>query len=69
MPKTKTVTFAQRLRTLREAAGLTQMELADRSGVSQSVLSLLESGKRLEPNFRIVVCLADVLGVSTEKFR
>ena len=34
-----------RIRTLRERAGLTQAQLADRAGVRQATISELESGK------------------------
>ena len=38
--------LAELLRRLREEAGLTQVDLADRLQVSQSVISKVESGQR-----------------------
>lgn len=63
MPKTHPITFASRLRTLREAAGLTQAELAEASGVGQSAISLIEAGKRPAPGWDTVVKLAKALKV------
>jgi len=37
-------TFAERLKRLREAAGLTQVQLAEKAGLSQPALSYLEAG-------------------------
>ena len=54
--------FGTRLRNLREAAGLTQAELAD--GISaSSYISLLEAGKR-KPKPELVGQFASRLGVS-----
>ena len=54
--------FGTRLRNLREAAGLTQAELAD--GISAaSYISLLEAGKR-KPKPELVSQVASRLGVS-----
>lgn len=39
-------TLAQRLKATRTARGLTQDDLADASGVSQSAIGMLESGSR-----------------------
>jgi len=50
------------IRLLRDAAGLRQKELAERLGVSQNYLSLLENNKR-EPSPRLLRRLADVLDV------
>lgn len=49
-----------RLRVLRKAAGLTQTELAERSGVSQPTISQLESGV-LSMNLRWTRTFARVL--------
>ena len=38
--------FGQRLKRFREAAGLSQNELARRAGVSVPMISMLESGRR-----------------------
>ena len=61
-------TFAGRLKTLRESAGLSMHELARRAGLAQASISNLEAGKR-EPTWETVTRLASALGVSTERFR
>lgn len=48
---------------LRQAAGLTQEQLAERSGLSQQYLSDLELGKR-NPTVVTLYELANALGVS-----
>jgi transcriptional regulator with XRE-family HTH domain len=60
--------FAARLRELRNAAGLSQKELAERSGVKQNSISQLEAGDR-NPIWETVIALADALGVSCDDFR
>ena len=51
--------FAARLRDARKAAGLTQLELADRVGVHQTRLSQIEGGAAvdLEMRWRLAVAL------------
>ena len=58
-------TFAERLRTLRRAAGLSQTELAG-DGLSPSYISLLESGRR-RPSAPVAALLAAKLGCSTSQ--
>ncbi len=59
--------FGRRLRELREAAGLSQKELADRMGVQQTAVSWWERGRR-EPSFGNAVKLAEALGVNVLAF-
>lgn len=59
--------FAGQLRVLREAAGLSQKELAERVGCSLSVVQKLEQGLQ-EPTWPTVLALAKALGVSCEAF-
>ena len=56
--------FAERLRDLREAAGLTQEELALRAGLSPSAVGVLERGARKRPYPHTVRALAEALGLS-----
>jgi predicted ATPase/DNA-binding XRE family transcriptional regulator len=58
------VSFGGRLRQLREAAGLTQEELAERAGLSRKAISVLERGDRKRPYPHTVRSLADALGLS-----
>jgi transcriptional regulator with XRE-family HTH domain len=60
--------FPDRLRELREAAGLSQGELAARAGISQPRITEYERGRR-SPTWESVVRLAMILGVSTDAFR
>ena len=50
-----------RLRRLREAAGLTQEELALRAGLTPNAVSDLERGKTRRPHPHTVRSLADAL--------
>jgi predicted ATPase/DNA-binding XRE family transcriptional regulator len=58
--------FAERLRSLREAAGLTQEELAFRAGLSPSAVGVLERGARRRPYPHTVRAIAETLGLSEE---
>jgi predicted ATPase/DNA-binding XRE family transcriptional regulator len=53
--------FGARLRQLREAAGLTQEELAGRAGLTRNAVSALERGERRRPYPHTVRSLADAL--------
>lgn len=57
-------TIAERLKEAREAADLTQEQLAERAGVSQSTIGNLESGIRKNP--RELLSIAKALNVSAE---
>jgi transcriptional regulator with XRE-family HTH domain len=59
--------FSERLREVREAAGLSQGGLAARAGLTRQALSLLESGQR-EPAWETVQRLAAGLGVDCTAF-
>ena len=56
-----------RLREVREAAGLTQLQLAAASGLTHEAISNLETGKR-SPLAATVQALAQALGVEPERF-
>jgi transcriptional regulator with XRE-family HTH domain len=60
-------TFAERLRELRNKAGLTQEQLADKSGVPLGSIRQYEQALR-EPYWSVVFKLAAALGVSTDVF-
>jgi transcriptional regulator with XRE-family HTH domain len=67
MAKKRNTGFATRLRELRESAGLTQRELAERSGLHLGGLTKLEQGDR-EPAWSTVLDLAGALGVEVSAF-
>jgi predicted ATPase/Tfp pilus assembly protein PilF/DNA-binding XRE family transcriptional regulator len=56
--------FSHHLRRLREAAGLTQEELAERAGISVKAVSALERGRRQRPYPHTVRALGDALGLT-----
>ena len=57
--------FAASLERARKAAGLTQAELAEKSGVSQPHVSALERGA-WEPRLATIMALAKALNVSRQ---
>lgn len=59
--------FGPRLRKLREKAGLTQEQLAERAGVKKLAVWRWETGAR-EPSWGHVVALAKALGVECTAF-
>ena len=59
--------FGNRLKELREAAGLTQKALAAIAGVGQSAIAQWEAGIR-EPGWSKVVAIAQALGVECTAF-
>jgi transcriptional regulator with XRE-family HTH domain len=59
--------FGARLRSLREAAGLTQEELAGRAGLTRNAVSALERGSRKQPYPHTVRSLADALDLSEDE--
>lgn len=58
----------RRIRTLRLRRGLTGMELARRSGVSPSYVSLIEHGEKI-PSEEVAVRIARVLGEREDVYR
>jgi predicted ATPase/transcriptional regulator with XRE-family HTH domain len=67
MPETTDETFGVRLRGHREAAGLSQEELAQRAGLSANAVGQLERGVRKHPYPHTVRSLADGLGLSEQE--
>jgi transcriptional regulator with XRE-family HTH domain len=61
------MTFAEKLKELRQAAGLTQAALAARSGRGLGAIRDYEQGNR-EPLLSTAFKLAHALGVSVEAF-
>ena len=56
------MSIASRLKTARKAAGLTQKQLAQATGLTQGAIEKVENGKNRRP--RKLKKIADVLGVS-----
>src|SRR4051812_43980749 len=59
--------FGDRLKSLREDAGLTQVDLAVKAGMHRFGIAKLEQGVR-EPSWATVQSLAKALGVSCSAF-
>jgi transcriptional regulator with XRE-family HTH domain len=60
-------TTGEKLRYERRAAGLTQAELAERSGVAQSTIAQIEGGARPNPHPGTLKKLAEALSVETRE--
>src|ERR671913_1884585 len=58
--------FAELLRRMREAAGMTQEELAERAGLTTYGVSALERGVRTRPYPHTVRALAEALDLDTD---
>jgi transcriptional regulator with XRE-family HTH domain len=59
------VDFGQKLRELRKQSGLTQKQLADRIGVTKSVVSFYELQER-SPSPEVLIKLSGIFHVSTD---
>lgn len=57
--------FSERLKAARERRGLSQSELASRSGLQPSAISHFETGNR-SPSFENLKKLSDALNVTTD---
>ena len=67
MASTEADRFAGRLRELREGAGLSREQLADRAGMKVNGVRDLEQGVR-SPRWETVLALAEALGVECTAF-
>ena len=61
------VNFGKRLQILREEQGISQSDLAERSGQHRQSISKIERGERM-PTWATVVALAKALGVTPNDF-
>lgn len=57
--------FGKCLRILREAKGLSSGELAKKTGISPSLVSMIEKGNR-EPNINVLVAISAALDVPVD---
>lgn len=62
-------TFGDWLKALRKKIGFSQQELADRSGVTKSTISLLEKNKIEQPRISGLERIAKALNISPEEMR
>lgn len=59
------VSFSHTLKELREARGFSQRQLADKIGVSPSMIGLYETGERM-PSFETLLRIRRLFGVSAD---
>lgn len=55
------------LKYLREKAGYTQQELADKAGVSRTTISMIEQGEN-QPSVKLAKKFGEIFNVGWEKF-
>ncbi len=55
--------FASRLKKIRDESGFTQIEVSKETGISQSIIAYLETGKR-EPNLENLGILSNFYNVN-----
>ena len=56
--------LSARIKALRETAGLSQQEVAERGDLSLSLVAKLEQGKKADPRASTLLALAEALGVT-----
>src|SRR5262245_66682259 len=56
--------LSQRIKQMRERAGLSQQEMAARGDLSLSLVAKLEQGKKADPRASTLLALAGALGVT-----
>ncbi|MCM1305711.1 MAG: helix-turn-helix domain-containing protein [Bacteroides sp.] len=61
----KKITYAERIKQLREEDGISQAKLAKAIGVNQSAIALWENGNR-KPNSDAIIDLAAYFEVTTD---
>jgi len=57
----------QRIKQLRKKAGLSQQKLAEKSGLSYTVITKIEQGVAKRPSIQTMVKLADAFGISLDE--
>ena len=55
-----------RIRQMREASGMSQIELARRIGVSKTTMNAIEQGVTLDPGVSRIIAIAEVLHLSLD---
>ncbi len=55
--------LGEMLKQIRESKGLTQVQLADKTGVTQEYIAKLESGARVNPSLKVLRAFAKALNV------
>jgi transcriptional regulator with XRE-family HTH domain len=60
------LTIGQRIKIARIRHRLTQVQLAERIGISKTSLSQIESGETTDPRMSTLIALADALHISMD---
>ncbi len=68
MAEKQSLPVGRRIKELREAAGITQQQLAVKAGLSVSNLSQIEQGQKADPRISTLYALAVALDVSLDAF-
>lgn len=55
-----------KVKEVRESKGMTQTELAEKSGISRGTICALEGGQKMSVNTNTLIRIADALGVSMD---
>ena len=58
--------MAMRIKEIREAKGMTQEELENRSGISRQTISAIENGKTNNVKSGTLIALAEALGTTLD---
>jgi transcriptional regulator with XRE-family HTH domain len=66
MVPTELPPLARRVKVLREAAGMSQQQLAMSAGLSMSMIGLIEQGQRENPRGQTLLAIAKALGVTVD---
>lgn len=59
--------LASRVKRLREAAGLSQMGLAVKAGLSLSMIAQVEQGQKVDPRVSTLRAIAEALGATLDE--
>jgi len=59
------MSVGQNIKDMRESRNLSQQELSERAGITQSMISQIESGLK-NPSFQAVVLIAKALNCTTD---
>jgi len=59
--------FRERLKELRNKAGWSQQQLAEKAGLSYNVITKVEQGAAKNPNIQTIIKLADAFGLGIDE--
>ena len=59
--------LSKKIKELRKKAGWSQQKLAEKTGLSYSVVTKIEQGAAKQPTIQTVVKIADALGVTLDE--